>query len=227
MKVRLILLSAAIALSAMALAGCESDGTTTNTSGTAQNNEESPTDFSKDETGYPDIWDVLPYIEETSSFKFSYWYSTEYKGMVVTNYTSQSPKVRIPDTLEGEPVVGVDLRDCTITELIMPDTVVAFYVNTEPLEYINIPRDVEIFSLANAKNLISVYIQDGVSSIPYVDIIIGAFQNCESLTNIIFPDSIREISGGSFRYCTSLTNVVIPDGVTEIKGEWRRFDTKT
>ena len=46
-----------------------------------------------------------------------------------------------------------------------------------------------------------------------------AFEYCESLSNLIIPDSVTRIGNGAFIGCHSLTNIVIPDSVTSI-GAW-------
>ena len=43
-----------------------------------------------------------------------------------------------------------------------------------------------------------------------------AFNGCPNLTNVIFPDSVTNITG--FYDCPNLTNVVFPDSVTQIDG---------
>ena len=44
-----------------------------------------------------------------------------------------------------------------------------------------------------------------------------AFHECDSLTSIIIPDTVRSIGKDAFWECTSLTSVVIPNGVTSIE----------
>ena len=44
----------------------------------------------------------------------------------------------------------------------------------------------------------------------------GAVSGCDSLTEIVIPDSVTSISSSAFSGCDSLTEIVIPDGVTSI-----------
>lgn len=46
-----------------------------------------------------------------------------------------------------------------------------------------------------------------------------AFSECESLRDIVFPESVTEIGYAAFLDCTSLQSVVIPESVTEISEE--------
>jgi hypothetical protein len=47
---------------------------------------------------------------------------------------------------------------------------------------------------------------------------LGAFSNCNSLTNITIPDSITSIREDAFSGCTGLTSITIPESVTYICG---------
>ena len=184
------------------------------------------------------IWDVLPEIPVTAASAFKYEYSSSYGGMVVTDYLKESPKIRIPDTLEGEPVVYVDLYDCNkaLTEIIMPDTVNGWKFNDKirsSLKYINYPRDTEDHFFKNFSNIEAVYIAEGVTkltshffascditniTIPNSVTTIGdcAFDHCTSLTSINIPNGVTRIGYRVFYYCTSLTSINIPDSVTKI-----------
>lgn len=65
-------------------------------------------------------------ISAADESAFEYEYNSEYGGMIITNYLNESPKLRIPDTLEGESVVGIDLSKCEkeLTHIYFPDSVI-------------------------------------------------------------------------------------------------------
>ena len=57
-----------------------------------------------------------------------------------------------------------------------------------------------------------------IVEIPSTVKVIGdeAFSYCDNLTNVIIPESVKEIGVGAFYECTSLVSVDIPSSVTEI-----------
>ena len=67
-------------------------------------------------------------------------------------------------------------------------------------------------AFSNCANLVSVVIEDGISSIGA-----NAFSNCANLVSVIIEDGIISIGGNAFSYCTSLESIVIPDSVTRIE----------
>ena len=68
-----------------------------------------------------------------------------------------------------------------------------------------------LYGLEYQKDIISVVITDGVTSIGS-----SAFYDCSSLTSINIPDGVTSISNSAFRGCSKLTSINIPDGVTII-----------
>lgn len=178
-------------------------------------------------TQLPDrLWEVIPEIPETEESAFSYSYDGV-GDVIITDYLGQSKTVRVPYTIEGKPVVKVDLTQCKkkITELVMPDSVKSFELSAESkesLQYANVPAGItEIKGLFNkmygnefgysCENLISVFLPDSVTQLG-----IYAFGGCESLTSLTLPDGLIKIGEGAFYQCESLTNITIPDSVTVI-----------
>ncbi len=219
-KITAALITAAMALSMTACAENGEPSTTTpsNSGGDIfDNNETSVSEPSKEVT----MWDVIPEIPVTDASAFEYKYDSELGGMVITNYLRESPKVRIPDTIEGEPVVGLNLSNCEkeLTEIVMPDTVKEFDFSSatkHAITFINIPKSVTEIgygAFSDCTSLTSITIPDSVTEIGEY-----AFAGC-SLTSVTIPDSVTEIGEYAFSVCRSLTSVTIPDSVTSIIGD--------
>ncbi len=64
-------------------------------------------------------------ISETSPQELTYHYDEQLGGIAVTNYHGESTQVKIPQNIDGYPVVSVDLRYCYkyISDLILPDSI--------------------------------------------------------------------------------------------------------
>lgn len=176
-----------------------------------------------DEYVYPDIWEVLPYIDETSVSKFKYEYDADLGGMAITDYTGASPKVRIPDKIEGEPVVSANLGDAEITHLVMPTTLVGLKCVPDYVEYANYPNSELLYFSGKYDRNPSYYETDygcaftklkAVYIEPSVELIGSeAFSGCTNLTSIIIPDSVTVIDIMAFAECANLIDVTIPESV--------------
>ena len=84
-----------------------------------------------------------------------------------------------------------------------------------PSTYNNLPvTHISWSAFYNCDSLTEIVIPDSVTSIGS-----GAFWGCDSLTEIIIPDSVTSIGYDAFEGCDSLTSVTIGSGVTSIEGE--------
>lgn len=163
---------------------------------------------------YPDMFDVLPYIDETPVSKFEYKYNISLRGMEITSYKGQSPKIRVPETIEGEPVVMVDLGEFSeATHLYLPDTVEQVEGYCGFLEYTNIPSafnwDKDWF-FEYSKDLISVYFDNGITEIgnSYDYIFYDNFKGVrqfDDMTTITIPDTVTQSSKYDFYGCKNAT----------------------
>lgn len=167
---------------------------------------EKPEESSAPKKTKVEMFDILPEIDVTSPSAFGYRYDANQGGMVVFNYYFESPRIRIPDTLEGEAVVGVDMSMCTkqLTEVIMPDTVKNYKFSEttiQTIKYINHPRDAKKVNLCDYwaeagknhyRSLEAVYFAEGTTEISY-----GACWDNENLTTVYIPDSVTKIDTGN------------------------------
>ena len=93
------------------------------------------------------MWDVLPEIPVTEDSAFGYRLNDDGDGIIITDFLTDETKIRIPDRIDGKPVVALRLNEdispltyiddpevhdfddvpeykkYDITELILPDTV--------------------------------------------------------------------------------------------------------
>lgn len=97
-----------------------------------------------------DMFDFLPEIPVTDASKLEYRYDDYYDGIIITDFLTDDTAIRIPDIIDGKPVIGLELnsklaynepnysgssygldtydntpgyKKYNITELILPDTV--------------------------------------------------------------------------------------------------------
>ncbi len=61
-----------------------------------------------------------------------------------------------------------------------------------------------------------VVIPSEIEGYPVTSIGESTFYECNSLTDVIIPDSVTSIGESAFEYCTELTSITIPEGVTSI-----------
>lgn len=247
-KILAVLLSAAMALSLCACNG-NKEGDDPKNSGSSKNsskNSGGSAGDSSESDPLPEpikeigMWDILPEIPVSSENDFDYSYDSDNGGMVITDYLGSSLEVRIPDTVAGERVVGIDLKKCEkgITELVMPDSVSSFSLSDKirsELQYLNIPNGFAMgLSFKAYSKLIGLYIGTGMTEIgndafgehkTIKDVYIGksvtniaryAFRECASLENVYIPDSVTSIEEYAFIKCESLKSVVVPGYVDKI-----------
>lgn len=161
----------------------------------------------------------LPDIPVSAASAFLYEFDDDHGGICITDYLGDSPKVSIPGTIDGKPVIEVELDDCKkeITYLIMPEGVIEFELpeyTKSSLEFIYIPStviEIDSYAFRDCTRLTRVAIPENV-----IEIGEGAFYACSGLTDVNIPGSVREIEEHTFHGCTSLTSIAIPEGVVEI-----------
>lgn len=184
------ILTALLALSA--LTGCTSTNTppadsTPSTGSNAPADSSSTSADSTTNTLAPTSADDFP---DTPISEFKYKYDAELKGVVITAYTGNSSlKVRIPDTIENEPVVGIEraFYEKGVMEVFIPDTVT--HIGERAFEFCEITR---------------VTIPESVTYIGD-----WAFSSCKGLTRVSIPSGVIEIADNAFCECKSLVEISV------------------
>ena len=139
---------------------------------------------------------LLKTTPELPASDFIYELSDDGSGVKIAQYKGQPLVCRIPEKIDGMPVVEISQWAFTkgLTTVIMPDTIVTI-------------GDMLFGSL---NNLETVKLSSSLKTIP-----VGAFSGCKSLKKLTIPDSVTEIEDGAFR-ASGLETIYIPDSVTEI-----------
>ena len=154
---------------------------------------------------------------------FTYIVNAEYNGIVLTGYSGTKTTLKIPDTIDDLPIVGIE-STCfavgQVTKVEFPATVKYFrwgdkkLNSAKDIEFIVIPEGVteiapETFKDFGALTRITI-------PLSVTDIGDKAFFYCTSLTHIVIPDGVKTIGKMAFWHCVSLRSAFIPDSVTEI-----------
>lgn len=167
------------------------------TDNNSPDDNKSTNDGQSDSDNSIDLNDTID-SESAENSDFKYEFDSELNGMVITEYVGTATEVTIPDTLDGKPVVMIDVgafAGLDITGVVIPDSVITL--------------DDRVFDYCT--QLESVTIGNGLNEIG-----VCTFHNCMSLTSITIPDSVTKIGDYAFDYCSILTNITIPDSVSEI-----------
>ena len=155
----------------------------------------------------------------------NFTYAVENGQATVASYTPSgeiSPKLIIPSTLGGYPVVRIGegafsgLKN--IKEIVLPDSVTDIgkeaFKDCSDLTNITIPDSVSNIGQAaffDCTGLASVTIPNSVTSIGN-----DVFYHCTGLTSITIPNNVTSIGNSAFHHCTGLTSITIPNSVTSI-----------
>lgn len=186
------------------LSACQSSGSDSTQSATTSTNVTS----SNQEVNTPTInWDIIPDSD------FEYRYDSELKGVVITKYHGSSNKVRFPDTINGDPVVGLEyLGNSAFVAVYIPNSVLrighAAFDNCASLTSITLPDSVTSIgrrAFKDCTGLTSISLPDGLTSIDQ-----EAFSDC-GFTSLTIPDSVTSLGMLAFSSCKKLTNIKLPD----------------
>jgi hypothetical protein len=147
-------------------------------------------------------------LPENPHSDFEYRYDSMLGGVVLTKYKGVSTMVRIPDEIEGEPVVSIGkeaFRNSEITNVYIPANVLRIGEG----------------AFANCPKLSSVRVPDTVTGVGY-----GAFDGCAGLTNLTMPIGVPTIIdfGGMTWWVLDETDGKLFILSTEIQGSLKYTD---
>ena len=100
---------------------------------------------------------------------------------------------------------------------LMPGLTAAAEKTTNGLEYKSYYEYVEITKYSG--NAESVAIPSQIDGMPVTAIAWRAFYNCENVTSVSIPNSVKTIGRNAFEGCTGIRNIIIPDSVTTVE-DW-------
>lgn len=175
-----------------------------------------------DTTDY-DALAAAPFLELNESPAVDFTVSETADGVTVTGYTGSDARVRIPEQINGKPVIGLGdgaFRDCkTVHVLWIPDSVVTFgkeiLIGTDTLYALHTPLPsaegqrfigwlfgAETYERNNMEDLRRIdFLEIGGS---LTEIPAYAFFDCNDLITVRFPQSVAKIGNYAFARCASL-----------------------
>lgn len=148
------------------------------------------------------------------------------EGIILTKYRGNKTQVKIPDEIDGYPVVGIDSR-CflvgAVTDVYFPKTLKYFEwggsINSALSGELKIPYGVTKICTHNG-NTTPDPLVDQVTKVIIPDTVttmgLGAFERFASLTNITIPSSVKEIESDAFWLCESLLKIEIQNDLVKI-----------
>lgn len=152
-------------------------------------------------------------IETETADMFIYEYDSENSGIKLTSYLGDKTQIRIPDEIEGYPVIGIDgncFKVGTVTDV--------YY--GEQLKYF-------LWGSNWGANLgTELIVPYGVTEIIAPELYNDAMHKTliKSITKVTIPDTVTAIGYRAFADFKSLLKIEIPDSVTEI-GQYAFYNT--
>lgn len=208
----------------------------------AKENDEKSTYLHGDETETNEQAEVKaaeeekPALEETPVEEFDYKYDSEYEGVRITEYKGEKMNIVIPEKIEDDWVVSVDIEKFDGKSITLPDTVAFVQLKYVSVRDISFPDNCEIIKLLSCDNLTEVclpqnykiaVIQD-CDNLKNIEMPSGRIkqdvmvERCPQITSIVYPEGTEEIWGG-FVYCNNLESIEFPGSIKKLGPEFEEY----
>ena len=171
------------------------------------------------------LWNGLLIVDCMDALCILTWSTDDGEVIITDCYEEASGDLLIPDTIEGNAVIGIGsnaFEDCaSLTSVTIPAGVTAIdasaFENCTSLTSVTIPAGVTVIDTSafeDCTGLTSITIPDSVTRIES-----RAFAECSSLASVTFGENsaLTYIGGSAFTECSGLTGMTIPDRVTKIE----------
>ncbi len=174
----------------------------------------------------------------------SYEVNEDGTGIIIIGCDTSAKEIEIPAEIDGLPVTTISessFEGCNLlTSIKIPDSVTSIktcaFENCSLLTEVIVPDSVEEIGVSVFEG--TPFLENQTSDVKYagkcvikcsedatkaelksdtIGIASCAFIGCDSLTEIIIPDSVRVIGEQAFAF-SSIKSIVIPNGVTSIEG---------
>ena len=176
-------------------------------------------------------------LKENPASDISYTMTDDGQGVLIKKYIGSSPKIIIPATIEGLPVLEVEnladrdheygdlywsylwndyryhKNNVTITHISFPDSVrytAMSLENYDALEYIKFPAGIETHPATSVDDPVL----DAVTGKQTLESSIPSVEGCDKLNKIIIPEGIKVLP--NFQNCKALKSITLPSTVEVI-----------
>ena len=208
----------------------------------AKENDEKSTYLHGDETETNEQAEVKaaeeekPALEETPVEEFDYKYDSEYEGVRITEYKGEKMNIVIPEKIEDDWVVSVDIEKFDGKSITLPDTVAFVQLKYVSVRDISFPDNCEIIKLLSCDNLTEVCLPQNYKiavihqcdNLKNIEMPSGRIkqdvmvEGCPQITSIVYPEGTEEIWGG-FVYCSNLESIEFPGSIKKLGPEFEKY----
>ena len=189
--------------------GCKQDEKTDETTNVKPNKEVEKEDEGTKSEVTADNFMSFPETK-AKSFKYKITNSSKGEGCIIEKCTSKDNVIRVPDKIEGKPVIAIDkfalskLDNCEA--VVLPDTV----------------QWIDEGAISGNENLKYLYLGKGLK-----DVGIKALSDNRVLEEVEFPDGIERLGSEVLTQCYAIKKVVIPASVTDVTSSFMDSLPKT